>query len=135
MIPHPDEITEPEICIAQIPEILNERFRDPVIARRQQLIGGQTSEAESPKRRNEIRGHAVVTQLLEIVEGKILVSRISKTPDELAGHSMVPKTDEPMRVADAIAGGTERLHVVEVGTVHAHDDELVDRRTLVALRT
>jgi hypothetical protein len=47
-----------------------------VIARLEQLIGRQASEAESPKRRDEIRGHAVVTQLLEIVEGKISISRV-----------------------------------------------------------
>ncbi len=107
MIAQPDEITQTEICIAQIPEILDERFRDPVVARRQQLIGRQTGEAESPQRRNEIRGDAVVSQLLEIVEGKISVSRVAETSDELAGHSVVPKSDEPMRVTDAISSGTQ----------------------------
>jgi len=84
MIAHPDEITETETCIAQIPEVLDERFRDPVVSRIEQLSGSQISEAESPQRRNEIRGHAVVTQLLEIVEGKISVSRVGKTADELS---------------------------------------------------
>src|SRR6266480_1732961 len=77
MIAHSDEITETEICIAQIPKILDERFRDPVVARLEQLTGGQISEAESPKRRNEIRGHAVVTQLLELVDGRTLVSLLA----------------------------------------------------------
>src|SRR5439155_11726738 len=105
-----------------------------MIARLEQLVGRQTGEAESPQRRNEIRRHAVVTQLLKIVEGKISVSRVGETSDELAGHSVVPKSDEPMRVADAISSGTERLHVIEVGTVHSHHDQLVDGRTLVSLR-
>jgi hypothetical protein len=76
MIAQPDEIAEAEIFVAQIPEVLDERFRDPVVARRQQLIGRQTSEAESPQRRNEIRVYAVVTQILEIIERKILVPRV-----------------------------------------------------------
>src|SRR6267142_7209627 len=33
VIAHPHEIAESEICVAKIPEILDERFRDPVIAR------------------------------------------------------------------------------------------------------
>jgi hypothetical protein len=33
MVAHPDEITETEIFIAQVPEILDERFRDSVVAR------------------------------------------------------------------------------------------------------
>src|SRR5256885_8286155 len=84
VIAHPHEITETEICVAQVPEILDERFSDSVIARLEQLTGGQISEAESPQRRDEIRGHAVVTQLLEIVEGKISVSGVGETSDELA---------------------------------------------------
>ena len=80
MIAHPDEITEAEICVAQIAEILDERFRHPVIARLEQLTRRQIGKAESPQRRNEIRGHTVVTQLLEIVEGKVSVSRVGKAP-------------------------------------------------------
>jgi hypothetical protein len=49
MIAHPYEITESEFRIAQIPEILDEGFRDPVIARLEQLTGRQISESESPK--------------------------------------------------------------------------------------
>ena len=83
MIAQPDEITETEIFITQIPEILDKRFCDSVIARRQQLIGRQTSEPELAQRRNEIRTHTVVTQLLEIVEGKIRISRVGEAANEL----------------------------------------------------
>ena len=107
MVAHPDEITKTDIFVAQVPEILDERFRDSVVARLEQLTGRQTREAESPQRRNEIRCHAVVTQLLEILEGKIFVSRVAETADELAGHAVVPKRDEPLRVADAISSRTE----------------------------
>lgn len=72
VIAHPDEIAESEIGVAKIPEILDEGFRHPVVARFEQLIGGQTSEAESAQRRDEIRSHAVITQLLEIVEERFL---------------------------------------------------------------
>src|SRR5882762_2388235 len=107
VIAHPHEIAETEICVAKIPEILDERCRDPVIARLEQLTGRQISEAEPPQRRNEIRRHAVVTQLLEVVERKILVSRVGETADKVAGHSVVPQTHEPMCAADVISGGTE----------------------------
>src|SRR5687767_6879224 len=128
MIAQPDEITETEIRVSQIPEILDEGFRDAVVSRLQQLIARQTTEAESPQRLNEFRGHSVVTQLLELVERKISVSCVGQTPDERGSYTVIPQSDEPASAADAISSGTERLHVLEAGTVHPHDDKLIDGR-------
>jgi hypothetical protein len=47
MIAHPDEVTEIEILVAEITEILDERFRDSVIAGLEQLTGRQIGEYES----------------------------------------------------------------------------------------
>src|SRR2546423_5962919 len=101
----------------------------------EQLIGAQSPESETAQSIDEIRRDAVVAQFLQIVEREIGVSGFRKSTDEIACDTVIAERHESTSIADPIAGGLHRADVFEIGAMHSHHHELINRRPVVSIRT